>query len=347
MNLGEEAEMAQDAGDSFHRDMARARVRALWEGDAHGNRRNVVEPAWQWRWADLEPLIDQAVAAASMEDAERRVLSFVNPHYGKDYSCATKNLAGALQILLPGERARPHRHSMNALRFILQGRGATTIVDGKVCVMEERDLILTPAWTWHEHVHEGKERVVWFDSLDGPMHRYFGTAAFEPGPARDVPPTQADAAFSAPGMVPGTLEPASPPYSPLFRYPWKDACAALERMPAESDGSRLLRYVNPLTGRAVMALMDCYLMVLGPGAPTRTTQAASNIICVVAEGEGRSQIGDELLHWSRNDIFTVPRRNAYHHLAAPGGAKLFMTSDRQMLQRLGLLSPKGEDSATL
>jgi gentisate 1,2-dioxygenase len=316
--------------------MEKVHVRALWERPPHGNR--PVEPSSQWRWRDLEPLIDQAVAAVGLADAERRVLSLANPHLSKERSGATRNLSGALQILLPGERARPHRHSMNAIRFVLQGTGAKTVVDGKSCPMSERDLILTPAWTWHEHVHEGSERIVWFDSLDSPLHAYLGTTDFEPGPARDLKPGTSDAAFSAPGMVPALVQPDLHAHSPLFRYSWENACTALDRMPAQPDGTRLLRYVNPLNGQAVTSLMDCYVLALSAGSPSAPRRAASNIVCVVAEGEGESRVGDKQIKWERNDVFTIPRLNEYEHVGGTADAKLFLVSDREVLLRLGLVS---------
>ena len=59
-----------------------------------------------------------------------------------------------------GETAPPHRHSGNALRFVMEGNGAETIVNGKTCVMNERDLILTPLWSWHAHQHHASDRIV-------------------------------------------------------------------------------------------------------------------------------------------------------------------------------------------
>ena len=134
----------------------------------------------------------------------------------------TTNLATALQILLPGEKARPHRHTMNALRFVIEGKGASTVVDGKDCPMEEGDLVITPGWTWHEHVHHGNAPIIWLDALDAPLHRYLGTDEFEPGPAHDMPDTADDSAFAFPNIVPELSEPATP-FSPVFRYPWAAA----------------------------------------------------------------------------------------------------------------------------
>ena len=158
------------------------------------------EPAFHWPWRVLGPLMDRAIAEVGMDKAERRVLSLANPAYGRDdYFRATTNLNAGLQILMPGESARPHRHSMDALRFVVEGEGAATIVDGKRCEMERGDLILTPAWTWHEHEHKGAKRVIWLDSLDVPLVMDLDATFFEPGPAKDFPKLPADAAFTAPG----------------------------------------------------------------------------------------------------------------------------------------------------
>ncbi len=144
--------------DDFHAAMRRASVCALWERP--GRPDTPVEIAHVWPWQTMEPLIDAAVGATGMENAERRVLVLNNPalealgRYG-----ASKTLSVNLQVLMPGERARPHRHTMAALRFVLDGGGAVTVVDGKACPMERGDMILTPGWTWHEHVHEGDQRL--------------------------------------------------------------------------------------------------------------------------------------------------------------------------------------------
>ena len=192
--------MATQVKDSFHAAMERAHVEALWESERaqglHGEER-----ASHWRWAELEPLVGQAVAATNTEMSERRVLVLMDPHK-EEGMAATRNINGALQILMPGEVARPHRHSMSALRFIMEGSGGVTIVEGKRVPMEEGDLILTPAWCWHEHVHEGKSRMVWFDGLDVPLHRHFGTLDFQPGPVKNPAKVAPDEVFASVGMVP-------------------------------------------------------------------------------------------------------------------------------------------------
>ncbi|MGH7075966.1 MAG: cupin domain-containing protein [Stellaceae bacterium] len=267
---------------------------------------------------------------------ERRVLQLVSPHSRTPEDEKTvRNLAAAIQMLLPGETARPHRHSMNALRFVLEGSGAETIVNGKVCPMEVGDLILTPGWCWHEHRHRGDGPMIWLDALDVPLHLGLGTSEFEPGPIHDLPVTLPDATFAVANILPHTGG-AAAPHSPVFRYPYADAAAAVTVAPRGRDGARRVNYVNPTNGGAAMALMDCQLVQLEPGEPTLPFRSNGNAICTVVEGDGTSVIGDTTLSWRPRDILTLPQGNWIAH-RSERGARLFITSDREVLVRLGLL----------
>jgi gentisate 1,2-dioxygenase len=332
--------------EEFHAAIRKAGVGALWEAQAaEAANPPPPEQAKHWRWRDMQGLIDMTAHVVDTEQAERRVLMLQNPAYGHSGrgGPATPNLTANLQILLPGEKARPHRHKIHALRFVMEGRGATTFVDGKACPMEPGDMILTPAWTWHEHVHEGKERMVWFDGLDAPLRRHLADAPFEPGPAHDVPTTADDAAFDSIGLVPDGA-PSPKDYSPVFRYPWKTARAALEHAPTSRDGARTLRYVNPITGGPAMSLIDCFLMKLTKGANTRPVRTNSHAVFVVAEGSGRSTIGDKTIDWERNDVFTMPHNQWTSHTATSKDAVLFAMTDRDLMARLGLLTDELQDA---
>ncbi len=331
--------------DDFHRDMQAAGVKALWERTVHDPREPVSEPPHVWRWAEIEPLIDRAVAATTMDVAERRVLSLSNPHFNSPRgNCVTTNLNCGIQTLMPGETARVHRHTANALRFVLEGGGGTTVVDGKSCPMNRGDMIVTPGMAWHTHTHDGDSRIVWLDSLDVPLHRYLDTQFFDPGPAGNYPPLPSDAAYAKGGLVPqpGPDE-AMPAYSPQFRYAWDDVCAALEAMQPRSDGSKVLRYTNPATGGPAMTLLDCYLVALSASQATRPFRTTNNAYCLVVEGDGRSQIGDTVIDWQPGDVFTLPHWNWYSHTAGGDGAKLFMGTDREVLRRLDLLREEWGD----
>lgn len=314
-------------------------VSPLWENRAaHRNNDDGRERAHIWRWQDMQRLIDAALAEGSMAAIERRVLSLVGPSTPLIGGAGgtTRNLNAGLQILKPGESARPHRHSMNALRFVMSGSGATTVVDGKSCPMQFGDLVTTPGWCWHEHRHGGDAPIVWLDVLDAQLHRYLGTDAFQPGPPNDLPQLPPDTAFTSSLMVPETVG-GGKGYSPVFRYPWEQASAAVSKAPLGPDGARRVRYADPTNGGPVMSFLDCGLVELAPGAETngfRTT--ASSVFCVV-EGSGASKIGRDEFAWSQRDVFSAPSGTWIKHSAYADRTRLFYVTDREVLRRLGLL----------
>jgi gentisate 1,2-dioxygenase len=329
-------------GDAYGEALRRASVSALWQRNVYPPRG---ERARLWRWSDMKPLLVEAVSQASdMRTTERRVLTLVNQEvFGDDdYVTTTTNLSANFQVLMPGETAPVHRHSMNALRFVVEGSGATTTVDDKLCTMAERDLILTPAWCWHAHANPGDERVIWLDLLDAPLIRQLDIVRFERERKSAPPSLPADGAFAAGGFVPADV-PLGLKHSPLLRYPWAAAQTALAALEPGADGTRLLRYANVATGGPALNLVDCYLAALPAGRPTRRYRSTSNAVCFVAEGSGASQVGDQRFAWSRNDVLTLPHGHWISHQADEGGAVLFIGTDREILRRLDLLADEQAD----
>ena len=295
-----------------------------------------------WPWAVMEPLVARAVAEVAMDDAERRVLLFADP--ASPQSVATmRNISGGLQTLMPGEVAHAHRHSLAALRFVMSGNGAVTIVNGQPCAMNEGDLVLTPSWTWHEHTHPGEGRMVWFDGLDLPLSHHFDTMFFEMGGAGlaavEPPQTRAPAATSEGiALLPDACDADhAGRESSRFCFSATRAHAALDESKPRADGSRLLRYVDAVSQGAVLPTLDCYLMGLEKSQPTFAHRSTSSAICVVADGEGTTRVGDATFNWKRNDVFTLPNWQWITHQASSSSARLFLMSDRELVAGMGYL----------
>ena len=125
-------------------------------------------------------------------------------------------------------------------------------------------------------------------------------------------------------------------YSPVFRYPWAQAAAAVRAAPRGRDRARRVHYVNPMSGGSAMPLLDCYLMQIDrtETIPFRTT---GNAVCHVVEGNGMSRIGEDTIHWGAKDIFSLPHGNWITHLAEADTATMFLVTDRDALRRLDLL----------
>jgi len=296
-----------------------------------------------WPWEVMSPLVERASREVSMHEAERRALLFVHPDFpGTVFT--TPTLSGALQILLPGESAPPHRHTLAALRLVMKGEGAVTIVDGKRNVMEPGDLVLTPAFSWHEHVHEGRQPMVWFGGLDYPLARGLQDVFFEhgPGPTPDRGlAALSDAALAEGGVLPDDV-PSRTAYSPLYRYAWSRVKQVLDATPAQPDGSKRLRYVNPVDGGAVMPTIDCHALRLDRGAATKAQRTTATAMVVVIEGEGETRIGDTNLRWKQHDVFTLPRWMWTEHRSAAGNATLFVMSDRELMKRIDHLREESQ-----
>jgi len=319
--------------------MERSAIQPLWDRYHKILRAEPSAPdrPFLWRWTELQGFIERAAREVSMDKAERRVLMLVNPDF-KGQVITTTNLFAGIQILGPGESARPHRHTASALRLIIEGSGGATIVNGQHCPMLPGDLILTPNWAWHEHVNQGQSRVVWLDGLDLPLTSHLGAIFAEGGGTNDYSdtPVIADAAFGQGGVTPDIAF-ADLPYSPLFRYPWSNVLAALDAAPARPDGTSRVHYTNPVDGRPVMPTMDCYAWRISRGQETARYRTTANAVYLAVEGEGTSQIGGESFAWRKHDVFTVPHWNWASHRAKSVDAHLFMFTDREVLRSVGLL----------
>ena len=296
------------------------------------------EPSMHWRWETLEPVVALSTEKVRGKDADHRVLLLQNPHLPGPPK-TTSNIIAGIQCVLPGEKTAPHRHTPAALRVVLEGSGGSTFVDGKSCPMHTGDFIVTPNWTWHCHENDSEARVAWVDILDVPLVGQLDAVFGEYEPTGDYPDSIAalpDSSFAGGGLVPVTGR-AGTPYTPRMRYAWEDVVAALSATPEGADGARTLRYANPVDGGSVIATLDAYAVELAPGRETRRARTTANAVCVVIEGQGESRIGEEVLRWAEHDVFTVPHWSWATHRAEGGPARLIAVTDREMLDRLGLL----------
>jgi len=297
-----------------------------------------------WRWREVEPLLQRSVGEVSINDIERRALIMAHPAFGAE-TTTTSTLLAAFTVLDPGERARPHRHTGAAIRFATRAEGAVTIVNGRRCEMKAGDLILTPPMVWHGHINESDRRIIWFDAANMPLIRAVDAHFFEPGDPRNNAFWQVnqgeetlwtEAGLRAEGAT------ASAANSPKYRYPGEATRRLLDAAPAGADGMRVVRYVNPATGGAVMPTLDCYAARLNRGTPTRAKRTTYNVVCLVVAGEGRSHIGEETFEWSQHDVFTIPHWTFARHEARGGDADLFMVTDKSAFERLDLVREEME-----
>lgn len=296
-----------------------------------------------WRWSELEPLVSESGQLVPIErGGERRALQLSNPGLNGDWA-TTDTLVAAVQLLLPGEKAPAHRHSPSAIRFIVEGDGAYTAVDGEPCVMAPGDLVLTPNWMWHDHGNDTANRVIWMDGLDVPFVRMVKAMFFQPWETVQFPQTrpvnESVALYGAGSLQPIWSRPSTP-YSPLMIYPWaqtRQALAALAGHEASPHDGVALQYVNPLTGGPVLPTIDCWIQRIAPGDHLRSHRHVSSAVYHVFRGSGYSIINGERFAWSQGDYLTLPLW-AWHEHGNDGDeeAILFSIQDGAVYRSLGL-----------
>jgi gentisate 1,2-dioxygenase len=329
------------AGTPYVRDVTQAHLHPLWD---RYKRITPMQPRpldapFHWPWRKTEELLHRAVAEVPIEEIERRALIMSHPCFGEE-TATTGTMLGAFTVLDPGEQARPHRHTGAAIRFATKADGAATIVNGRWCEMKSGDLILTPPMAWHGHINRSPNRIIWFDAANMPLLRGLNAHFFEPGDPKNEDFWKVDEGderrWRASGLTVANA-PSGEPSSPKYHYSGEATREMLGQIKPGPDGSRLLRYINPETGGAVMATLDCYAMRLLPGVETRPKRGAYSMICLVVSGRGRSHVGDATFEWSQNDVFTVPSWCWASHQALGGEADLFIVSDKVVFEKLDVL----------
>lgn len=296
-----------------------------------------------WRYAELRELLLEAGEVVTAEEAERRVLMLMNPGLAPKAAAAT-NLYAGLQLVLPGEIAPAHRHAAAALRFVVEGEGAYTAVNGERTLMRPGDLVLTPAWAWHDHGNESDRPMIWLDGLDLPlindMEANFFGGAQEQAQAQRVPADSSTRRYAL-GRLNPVWDGRTDGPSPLLNYPWSQteqvlAAAARDGGGTPEDGL-LFEYAHPYTGGAVMPTLACFVQALAPGFRGAAHRHTSSAVYHVVRGEGTTVVDGQELSWGARDTFAVPgwSEHAHANSSASEDAVLFSFTDEPVMRALG------------
>lgn len=293
-----------------------------------------------WAYDTVRPLLMEAGGLITAHEAERRVLVLENPGL-PGLSRITTSLYAGLQLVLPGEIAPAHRHTPTALRFVVDGDGAYTAVEGERTIMREGDFVITPNWAWHDHGNDSDRPMVWLDGLDIPMVQLLDASFVEPYTDDRQPaarPLGDSLARYGSGLLPVETRHRGRT-SPIVSYPYDRTREALERMRRNEEwdphhGLRM-RYSNPLTGDHAMPTIGAFIRLLPKGFATRGYRATDGAVFSVVEGSGRTELDGETLAWKRRDTFVVPSWRRHRHVADEE-AVLFSFSDRPVQEKLDL-----------
>lgn len=348
-----EDETAEDALVELYDDFASEHLKPLWtqlDSLMPSAPRSQAVP-FVWKWSTLFPLARRAGDLVPVgRGGERRAIALANPGLG-GAPYVTPTLWAAIQYLGPKEVAPEHRHSQNAFRFVVEGEGVWTVVNGDPVAMRRGDLLLTPGWKFHGHHNETSEPMAWIDGLDIPFVHYTDTGFFEFGSESVTDESTPDISRSErlwahPGLRPLVgLDTGPDPgtSSPIAAYRWVHTDAALREQLALEDegfaatvepGHAAVRYTNPTTGGDVMPTIRAEFHRLRAGAHTRTRRDVGSAVFQVFDGTGTFQLDDRKVTVNKGDLIVVPSWIPWS-IRADTACDLFMFSDAPIIERLG------------
>jgi gentisate 1,2-dioxygenase len=300
-----------------------------------------------WRWKALYDIAQRAGKLVPVgRGGERRAIALANPGLpGTAY--ATPTLWAAIQWLEGNETAPEHRHSQNAFRFVVEGEGVWTVVNGDPVAMRRGDFLLTAGYNFHGHHNDTDQPMAWIDGLDIPISKYLDVGFFEFGSERvtdEASPeiSRSERLWAYPGLRPlsGLDNRVS---SPIAAYRWEYTDKALseqlkledEGHPATvSQGHAAIRYTNPTNGGDVLPTIRAEFHRFRAGARTEATHEVGSSVWQVFEGSGSVVLGDVEHKLETGDLFVGPSWVPWSLHADTDGLDLFRFSDAPIIERL-------------
>lgn len=270
-----------------------------------------------WRWSSMLPLARRAGDLVPVgRGGERRAIALANPGLdGRPF--ATPTLWAAVQYLLPDEVAPEHRHTQHAFRFVIEGEGVWTVVNGDPVAMRRGDFLPQAGWSWHGHHNAATAPMAWLDGLDIPFVHATDSGFFDPGAETVDTATpqrsRGERLWGHPGLAPVSASPATG--FPLAAYRWEHTDAALDDQLRLEDegypgvvepGHAAVRFSNPVAGGDVLPTIRAEFHRLRPGAATTARREVGSAVWQVFEGRAEVEIGNDRWAVERGDLFVVP-----------------------------------------
>lgn len=320
-----------------------------------------------WRCAeDIEPILDRAVELVTMDDSERRSLVLMNPGLAPRRATVS-TMYTAYRLNDANEIMPPHRHSPNAIRFGLKGKGNFTGVDGENIVFGPGDMVLTPNDTWHNHGTVGNEPALNLSVLDLPLVESLNAVHFEHDyremeggklvskkqQTERFSPDFSQRIYGYGGMMPrfaGKLSRGAGTASPMFVYRWDMMRELLERH-KNNDGDAhdglMVEYIDPTNGQPVFKTITFFVQMVQPGQKTLPVKTTSSLLVSPFEGKGHAIVDGKKFDWNVFDTLAVPGGSWFEYVneSTKDPLILFVASDEPTLKKLALYKKWGKSAS--
>ncbi len=361
---GQKVSTPQSQLEEFEQRLASKSLGGHWQMVQQMRRTEELHPI-VWRWADILVSLETAGRLIEIgradDENDRRTIHLVNPGLS-DLRYTSGIMQVTVQLIKPSESAEAHRHSQNALRFVIDAaEGMYTTVDGEKVLMERGDLVLAPNWTWHDHTNTSASRpAIWIDILDVNLLRRMEAHFKEVWPDGPLQPVVRQDGYTQKrfGSVRPRTAVGTDRWIP-FGYKWADALNTLNELARDGEQDLhegiYLEYVNPCTGGWAFPTLNCRLQMLPPRSKTRSLRRVGITFYHVFGGRGNTVVGPgegggvddngrtpskardtQTLHWEKNDCFMVPSwRWQEHQNLSDEPVFLFSVTEQPALEAFG------------
>jgi len=295
---------------------------------------------WQpviFRAAEIEAEIARLCDVARPANG-RRSSVFTHPRAPAENPSLAPGIRVSLEVLLPGERTTPVRHTSTQVGFCVNGTG-TVEFDDRSFDVGQYDGWNHPSWQAYALRNDSTEPFVRFTYSNAPvlerLNIHLVDDAVELSPTSDAPRVAVSVEERTGNTASpfGTFELAdgamlmpyetliSPPAlpSPALHWPWVDVKRHLDELEALGDsyvGRRLYLLYNPLTGRTNGTTPSFFatMTIRPPSIVDRPHRHVSAAINYFFHGSGWSRVGGQRYEWSAGDLMlTAPGWMIHHH----------------------------------
>lgn len=269
-----------------------------------------------------------------------------------------------------------HRHTVEAVIYILKGRGHS-VIDGKKYPWEAGDLICVPVFAWHLHRNESDDELLYLAATTGPFSMAMGIALYEEEkyPEYWVFAQRGEEAMKT--LIPGGAE--VPPGGRVDLDPrrWRPERGGDGRSPAELYFEQLsyaeeeekrrragkvlvkgkeLRFGSTPMGRVAYAvdprlgfhvkLLSTLFAEVSPGKHSGAHRHIYEETDYILSGEGYSIIEDQRYEWKKGDTLVIPVFAWHQHFnTGKEPARFLVHSGRVAMESTGYIHTQQGESA--
>lgn len=260
-----------------------------------------------------------------------------------------------------GWKTLGHRHTVEAVIYVLQGKGHS-IIDGVRYDWEEGDFISVPMFSWHRHLNTDSKDFIYVAATTGPLSLSLGLAVYEDERYPEYWVFGGKGEKSMESLIPGAVEgnrvrmktesdrPSRNTTDGLYEEHLLFASREEQRRRAGqvlkkgrdirfeiTSMGRLAYVIDPKTG-FLMRVLGTLVAEISPGKNSGAHQHMYEEVNYILSGKGYSIIEDKRYDWGKGDVLCLPLFSWHQHFnIGDEPARFLVHHNRPLMENLGFM----------